>query len=74
MRTNRLRARFRKVRERRVGDLDYDTDAFISKLIDEIREESDKALHASKVKVATGRKPVKKIATQSKRVAKGTKK
>lgn len=74
VRTNRLRARFRKVRERRVDDLDYDTDAFISKLIDEIREESDKALHASKVKVATGRKPVKKIATQSKRVAKGTKK
>lgn len=75
VRTKRLRPRFRKVGERKVDDLDFDTAAVISKLMEEIREESERAaLHASKVKVATGRKPVKKIATQSKKVAKGTKK
>jgi hypothetical protein len=67
-------SRLRRDKELKVDDLDFDTDAIISKLMEEIRAESDKSLTASKVKVATGRKPVKKVAIQSKKVAKGAKK
>jgi hypothetical protein len=42
--------------------------------MEEIRAESDKALNASKVKVATQRKPAKKAVTQGKKVVKGAKK
>jgi hypothetical protein len=42
--------------------------------MDEIRAESDKALSASKVKVATRKKPVKKAVTLKKKVVKGSKK
>ncbi len=68
------RPRLRRVKEQKIDDLDFDTDAVISKLMEEIRAESDRALSASKVKVATQRKPAKKAVTQSKKVAKGAKK
>jgi hypothetical protein len=74
VRSRRLLSRLRRDKELKVDDLDFDTDAIISKLMEEIRAESDKSLTASKVKVATGRKPVKKVAIQSKKVAKGAKK
>jgi hypothetical protein len=70
----RARPRPRRVKEQKIDDLDFDTDAVISKLMEEIRAESDKALSASKVKVATQRKPAKKAVTQSKKVVKGAKK
>jgi hypothetical protein len=70
----RLWNRARKRKEPEVDDLDFDTDAVISKLMEEIRAESDKALGASKVKVATQRKPAKKVVTQGKKVVKGAKK
>ncbi len=69
-----LWARSRKRKEPEVDDLDFDTDAVISKLMEEIRAESEKTLSASKVKVATQRKPVKKVVTTSKKVVKGSKK
>ena len=69
-----LWTRSRKRKEPEVDDLDFDTDAVISKLMEEIRAESDKALGASKVKVATQRKPAKKAVTQGKKVVKGAKK
>jgi hypothetical protein len=70
----RARPRPRRVKEQKIDDLDFDTDAVISKLMEEIRAESDKALSASKVKVATQRKPAKKAVTQGKKVVKGAKK
>jgi hypothetical protein len=70
----RARPRLRRVKEQKIDDLDFDTDAVISKLMEEIRAESDKALSASKVKVATQRKPAKKAVTQGKKVVKGAKK
>jgi hypothetical protein len=66
--------RSRKPTEPEIDELDFDTDALISKLMDDIRAESDKALSASKVKVATQRKPVKKVIIQSKKAVKGSKK
>ncbi len=42
--------------------------------MEEIRAESEKTLSASKVRVATQRKPVKKVVTPSKKVVKGSKK
>jgi hypothetical protein len=70
----RARPRPRRVKEQKIDDLDFDTDAVISKLMEEIRAESEKALSASKVKVATQRKPAKKAVTQGKKVVKGAKK
>jgi hypothetical protein len=70
----RLWNRARKRKEPEVDDLDFDTDAVISKLMEEIRAESEKTLSASKVRVATQRKPVKKVVTASKKVVKGAKK
>ena len=67
-------ARLRKPKELAVEDLDFDAAAVISKLMEEIRAESEKTLSASKVKVATQRKPVKKTVTPSKKVVKGSKK
>jgi hypothetical protein len=64
----------RKPKELAVEDLDFDAAAVISKLMEEIRAESEKTLSASKVKVATQRKPVKKTVTPSKKVVKGSKK
>jgi hypothetical protein len=64
----------KKPKERVVDDFDLDAAAIISKLMEEIRAESDKALSASKVRVATQRKPVKKAVTQSNKVLKGSKK
>ena len=66
--------RSRKIEESKVDEFDLDTDAVISKLMDEIRAESDKALSASKVKVATRRRPVKKAVPLKKKVVKGSKK
>ena len=66
--------RSRKRKEPEVDDLDFDTDAVIAKLMEEIRAESEKTLSASKVRVATQRKPVKKVVTTSKKVVKGSKK
>jgi hypothetical protein len=71
---NRRRLRLRRDREPKVDDLDFDTDAVISKLMEEIRIESDKAISASKIKVATKRKPVKKVVVQGKKNVKGAKK
>jgi hypothetical protein len=70
----RARPRLRRVKEQKIDDLDFDTAAVISKLMEEIRAESDKAFSASKVKVATQRKPAKKAVTQGKKVVKGAKK
>jgi hypothetical protein len=70
----RLWNRARKRKEPEVDDLDFDTDAVISKLMEEIRAESEKTLSTSKVRVATQRKPVKKVVTASKKVVKGAKK
>jgi hypothetical protein len=42
--------------------------------MEEIRIESDKAISASKIKVATKRKPVKKVVVQGKKNVKGAKK
>jgi hypothetical protein len=67
-------SRMKKPKERVVDDFDLDAAAIISKLMEEIRAESDKALSASKVRVATQRKPVKKAVTQSNKVLKGSKK
>jgi hypothetical protein len=67
-------SRTRKPKEREVDDFDFDAATIISKLMEEIRAESDKALSASKVRVATQRKPAKKAVTQSKKVVKGSKK
>jgi hypothetical protein len=64
----------RRIERQQADELDFDADAVISKLMEEIRAESDKALSASKVKVATQRKPAKKAVTQSKKVVKGAKK
>lgn len=66
--------RSRKPAASEIDELDFDTDALISKLMADIRAESDRALSASKVKVATQRKPVKKVIIQSKKVVKGSKK
>jgi hypothetical protein len=66
--------RSRKPREPEIDELDFDTDALISKLMDDIRAESDKSLSESKVKVATQKKPVKKVIIQSKKAVKGSKK
>jgi hypothetical protein len=66
--------RLKRVKELRNDELDFETNAVISKLMEEIRAESDKTLNASKVKVATQRKPVKKVVTQSKKVVKGARK
>lgn len=70
----RLWNRARKRKEPEVDDLDFDTDAVISKLMEEIRAESEKTLSTSKVRVATQRKPVKKVVTAGKKVVKGSKK
>ena len=70
----RTRPRVRRIERQQADELDFDADAVISKLMEEIRAESDKALSASKVKVATQRKPAKKAVTQSKKVVKGAKK
>jgi hypothetical protein len=72
--SKRARPRLRRVKEQKIDDLDFDANAVISKLMEEIRAESDKALNASKVKVATQRKPAKKAVTQGKKVVKGAKK
>ncbi len=69
-----LWTRWRKRKEPEVDDLDFDTDAVISKLMEEIRAESEKTLSASKMRVATQRKPVKKVVTANKKVVKGSKK
>lgn len=69
-----LWTRSRKRKEPEVDDLDFDTDAVISKLMEEIRAESEKTLSTSKLRVATQRKPVKKVVTASKKVVKGAKK
>lgn len=69
-----LWSRLRKHKEMVIEDLDFDTDAFMSKLMAEIRAESDKALITNKVKVATKRKPVKKVVTKNKKVVNGSKK
>ena len=69
-----LWTRSRKRKESEVDDLDFDTDAVISKLMEEIRAESEKTLSTGKVRVATQRKPVKKVVTASKKVVKGAKK
>ncbi len=69
-----LWTRSRKRKQPEVDDLDFDTDAVISKLMEEIRAESEKTLSTSKVRVATQRKPVKKVVTASKKVVKGAKK
>ncbi len=69
-----LWARSRKRNEPEVDDLDFDTDAVISKLMEEIRAESEKSLNASKVRVANQRKPEKKVVPKSKKVVKGSKK
>jgi hypothetical protein len=66
--------RLKRVKELKNDELDFETNAVISKLMEEIRAESDKTLNASKVKVATQRKPVKKVVTQSKKVVKGARK
>jgi hypothetical protein len=66
--------RSRKIKEPKLDEIDFDTDAVISKLMEEIRAESDKALNTSKVKVATQRKPVKKVVAPKKKVVKGSKK
>jgi hypothetical protein len=70
----RTRPRVRRIEKQQADEFDFDADAVISKLMEEIRAESDKALSASKVKVATQRKPAKKAVTQSKKVVKGAKK
>jgi len=69
-----LWSRVRKMRKPQPDESDFDTDAFISKLMDEIRAESDKPVGASKVGVATQRKPVKRAVPENKRVVKGAKK
>jgi hypothetical protein len=69
-----LWTRSRKRKQPEVDDLDFDTDAVISKLMEEIRAESEKTLSTSRVRVATQRKPVKKVVTASKKVVKGGKK
>jgi hypothetical protein len=66
--------RLKRVKELKNDELDFETNAVISKLMEEIRAESDKTLNASKVKVASQRKPVKKVVTQSKKVVKGARK
>jgi hypothetical protein len=66
--------RSRKTPKTEIDDFDFDTDALISKLMEDIRADSDKALKTGKVKVAVQRKPVKKVVTQSKKVVKGAKK
>jgi hypothetical protein len=66
--------RSKKIKEPKLDELDFDSDAVISKLMEEIRAESDKALNTSKVEVATRRKPVKKAVTLKKKVVKGSKK
>ena len=70
----RLRSLLRMNKELKIDEIDFDTDAIMSKLMEEIRAESDKAHSGSKVKVATQRKPVKKTVTKSKKVVKGAKK
>jgi len=70
----RSRPRLRRDKESSVDDLDFDTDAVIAKMMEEIRAESEKALTASKVKVTTDRNPVKKTVNQGKKPVKGAKK
>lgn len=69
-----LLTRSRKLQDPEVDEFDFDTEAIISQLMDDIRAESEKALSPSKVKVATQRKPAKKVAIRSKKVVKGSKK
>jgi hypothetical protein len=66
--------RSRKTPQTKTDEFDFDTDTLIAKLMEDIRADSDKALSAGKVKVATQRKPVKKEGIQSKSVVKGAKK
>ena len=66
--------RLRRVSNPKIDDLDFDANAVISKLMEEIRAESDKAISASKIKVATKRTPVKKGVVQGKKNVKGAKK
>jgi hypothetical protein len=74
MPTKRTWVRSRKTPKTKIDDFDFDTDALISKLMEDIRADSEKALKTGKVKVALQRKPVKKEVTQSKKVVKGAKK
>jgi hypothetical protein len=66
--------RLRKIKEPKLDEFDFDADAVISELMEEIRAASDKALNTNKVKVATRRKPVKKVSTPKKKVVKRSKK
>jgi hypothetical protein len=67
-------SRVRKPTPQNVDEFDFDAEALISKLMDDIRTESDKALSTGKVRVATQRKPVKKAVSPGGKVVKGSKK
>ena len=62
-----------KIKEPKLDELDFDTDAVISRMMDEIRAKSERAQKRSKVATVAGRKPVKKVVTSKKKVVKGSK-
>ena len=71
----KVRRKFRgktTVKELVDDDFDFQTDELISKLMEEIRLESEKALKTSKVRAATQAKPVKKTVASGKKVVKGS--
>jgi len=62
-----------KIKEPKLDELDFDTDAVISRMMDEIRAKAERAESRSKVAVVARRKPVKKVVTSKKKVVKGSK-
>jgi len=62
-----------KIKEQKLDELDFDTDAVISKMMDEIRAKAEWAESRSKVAVVARKKPVKKVVASKKKVVKGSK-
>jgi hypothetical protein len=62
-----------KIKEPKLDELDFDTDAVISRMMDEIRAKSERAQKRSKVANGARKKPVKKVVTTKKKVVKGSK-
>jgi hypothetical protein len=62
-----------KIKEPKLDEFDFDTDAVISRMMDEIRAKAERAESRSKVATVAGRKPVKKVVTSKKKVVKGSK-
>jgi len=62
-----LRAIARKRSQPQPSEHDFDAYAIIARLVDEIRTESDKSASSRQAKVATQRKPVKKVAPGGKK-------